>query len=101
MRTIPFDEIIIGSDRQRREFDPKRLQELADSIESKGLLHPVVLRIVEGIAHRPGKGAWQVLQVQTFSHGWQVVFSRADMPEHYTVNEKLMPTVRKFLESRK
>ena len=48
MRTIPFDEIIIGSDRQRREFDPKRLQELADSIESKGLLHPVVLRIVEG-----------------------------------------------------
>lgn len=55
----------------------------------------------QGIAHRPGKGAWQVLQVQTFSHGWQVVFSRADMPEHYTVNEKLMPTVRRFLESRK
>jgi len=47
MRTIPIDQIIIGPDRQRREFDQKRLQELADSIESKGLLHPVVLRIVD------------------------------------------------------
>lgn len=55
----------------------------------------------QGIAYRAGKGDWQVLQVQTPRFGWQVVFSRADMPEHYSVNEKLMPTVRKFLESRK
>ena len=51
----------------------------------------------EGIAHRPGKGDWQVLQVETPQHGWQVVFARADMPEHFTINEKLMPLVRAFI----
>lgn len=49
-----------------------------------------------GIAHRPGKGDYQVLQVITTNHGWQVVFKRNNMPEHYTVNEKLLPLVRQF-----
>lgn len=29
--------------------------------------------------------------------GWQVVFLRARMPEHFSVNEKLMPLVRQFI----
>lgn len=50
----------------------------------------------QGIAYRPGKGDFQMLQVLTEEHGWQCVFRRLDMPEHYTVQDKLMPLVRRF-----
>jgi hypothetical protein len=49
-----------------------------------------------GIPHRPGKGDYQVLQVYLPKIGWQVMFDKHS-PEHYTVNEKLLPTVRRFL----
>ena len=49
------------------------------------------------IGFRPGKGAWQVLQVQTPNSGWQCIHSSKDMPEHFTVQDKLMPTVKRFL----
>jgi hypothetical protein len=55
----------------------------------------------QGIAYRPGKGAFQVLQVCVPDHGYQVVFLRLDMPEHYTVNQKLLPIVQEFIRSRK
>ena len=55
----------------------------------------------EGFAHRPGNGDWQVLQVLTVDSGWQVVFERMSMPEHFTVNEKLMPTVNRFIAASK
>lgn len=48
--------------------------------------------------YRPGKGEYQVLQVQTKRHGWQVVFKRADMPEHYSINDKLYPIVKRFIK---
>ena len=54
----------------------------------------------QGIAYRPGKGNWQVLQVLTPEHGWQCVFSRADMPEHYTIQDKLYPVFKAFLNQR-
>jgi len=44
MLSINFQDIHIPDNRQRREFDEGKLNELADSIESKGLMHPVVLR---------------------------------------------------------
>lgn len=44
MRTIPLTDIIIPDDRQRREFPEDKLIELAASIRSKGLFHPIVLR---------------------------------------------------------
>lgn len=54
-----------------------------------------------GIAYRPGKGPYQVLQVQTPKDGWQVVFRKDVMPEHFTVNERLMPLVRQFIRERR
>ena len=54
-----------------------------------------------GIAYRPGRGAYQALQVFTELSGWQCIHSRADMPEHYTVQDKLMPLVRRYLEFRR
>jgi len=50
-----------------------------------------------GRAHRPGKGDYQVLQVMTDDKGWQCIFSRHDMPEHFTVQDALMPVVWKYL----
>ncbi len=44
MRPIPLSEILIPENRQRRDFDPLKLQELADSIDAHGLLHAVVVR---------------------------------------------------------
>lgn len=43
MKLIPFDKLYIPEYRMRREFDPARLQDLADSIKSKGLMHPLVV----------------------------------------------------------
>jgi hypothetical protein len=55
----------------------------------------------EGIQHRPGKGDWQVLQVCTPENGFQVVFSQLKMPEYYSLNEKLEPTVLRFINETK
>lgn len=44
MNSIPLSSLIIPENRQRRTFDEKKLQELADSILSKGLFHPPVVR---------------------------------------------------------
>lgn len=48
MNSIPLSSLIIPENRQRRSFDEKKLQELATSIMSKGLLHPPVVRTEEG-----------------------------------------------------
>jgi hypothetical protein len=50
------------------------------------------------IPHRPGKGEYQILQVYTESHGWRVVHKRLDMKEHYTVDERLVPLVKRFID---
>lgn len=44
MRFLKLTEVRIADNRQRREFDPDGLAELADSIASNGLLHPIVVR---------------------------------------------------------
>lgn len=45
---LRIEEIEISPTRQRREFDPKTLQDLADSIDRNGLLQPIVVRAKEG-----------------------------------------------------
>lgn len=44
MNVITLSSIIIKPNRQRQEFEPEALQELKNSIEDRGLLHPPVLR---------------------------------------------------------
>ena len=44
MRLIPATDLNISENRQRREFSEQRLAELAQSILSKGLFHPPVVR---------------------------------------------------------
>jgi DNA modification methylase len=47
MNFIAINAIQIPPNRQRQEFDPESLAELMDSIQSKGLFHPIVLRFVQ------------------------------------------------------
>jgi hypothetical protein len=54
-----------------------------------------------GIGHRPGKGAWQKLQVLTPKYGWQCIHSRVDMPEHYTIQDKLTSLVWDYLKEKR
>lgn len=50
-----------------------------------------------GIASRPGKGLYQVVQIETRAHGWQVIFKTATNPEHFTINKTLIPLVKQFI----
>ena len=59
------------------------------------------LREVVQIPYRDGKGSFQVMQVLTPEDGWQTVFYRIHMPEHFSVNEKLMPIIHDFYRYRK
>lgn len=47
-KVIPLASIAILDERQRQEFEAEAMQELADSIEKNGLLHPPVIREVMG-----------------------------------------------------
>lgn len=44
MKLIRLEDFILLPNRQRRTFDEKKLQELAGSIQEKGILHPPVVR---------------------------------------------------------
>lgn len=44
-RLIEISSIVIKEDRQRREFLPEELNDLTESIQARGLLHPIVLRV--------------------------------------------------------
>lgn len=46
MKCIHIQAVKVAPDRQRKLFDPAKLHEFADGIQSKGLLHPIILRIV-------------------------------------------------------
>jgi hypothetical protein len=53
------------------------------------------------IPYRPGKGQYQVLQILTEFFGWKIIYKRNDMPEHYSLDEKLVPIIKKFIDSQK
>lgn len=46
MKLIHVDAIKIAPDRQRRLFDEGKLREFAEVLQTQGLLHPIILRIV-------------------------------------------------------
>lgn len=50
----------------------------------------------EGLQHRDGRGEWQVLQVCKDGKHWNNVYSRLNMPEHFTTDRHLDNLVAKF-----
>jgi site-specific DNA-methyltransferase (adenine-specific) len=48
MKPILASDIVVPENRQRQEFDQAKLAELSASIQKHGLLHPIVLRPLDG-----------------------------------------------------
>lgn len=44
MNQGPIEHLIIPDNRQRRKFNERKMEELMASIQSKGLMHPIVIR---------------------------------------------------------
>lgn len=66
MQLIRTSEIHIAPDRQRKEFDPQAIMELATTIQSKGLMHAVVLRATDsGMTLVAGERRLRALQQLT------------------------------------
>jgi len=70
---------------------------------SRNLLHKTKLEpfkawlTSQGIQHRPPRGDYDVLQVQWKAPDWFCVFDRHTAPEHYTVDSRMEPLVRRFI----
>jgi len=47
LHVIPADDIVVKTNRQRRELDQSKLLELAGSIAQNGLIHPLVVRLAD------------------------------------------------------
>ncbi len=47
-RLIPLSDIITDPDQPRKKFDKEKLEELAASIRSKGVIEPLTVRLAEG-----------------------------------------------------
>ena len=51
MLTIPVSTIVVSPERQRQDFDPTDQGELNESIQTHGLISPVIIRFVDGVPH--------------------------------------------------
>ena len=54
----------------------------------------------ENIQNREGKGDYQVRQICKDGKHWNNIYSRLDMPEHYTVDRHLESLVHKFIREK-
>ncbi len=53
VETLPIDRIVPDADQNRKHFDPKALEELAESIKAHGVIQPLIVR--------PRDGAYQLI----------------------------------------
>lgn len=77
---------------------------------SRNLLHKSKLEpfkewlTTQGLPHRPPRGDYDVLQVLVLHKEallWMCVFDRHTAPEHYTVDSRMEPLVRRFIKEQK
>lgn len=65
LQTLPIEYLKTGRFQPRKDFDPARLQELADSILSQGVIQPIVVREVEENRYEivAGERRWRAAQL--------------------------------------
>lgn len=71
MHVVSVDKVIVPDNRQRREFDKKKLLDLANSIMRNGLFHPIVVESVENPVLRSGERRLRALREyvnQNYAH---------------------------------
>lgn len=89
MNKVPVEAIVIKQNRQRQIFDPVALQELKNSIEDTGLMHPPVLRR-EGIEWVLVAGERRLRAIQEI---WELGGDFLCDGDRYTPTEALVPFV--------
>lgn len=62
---LPIEYVTRGQFQPRREFDPEKLQELADSIAAQGVIQPVVVRQISADKYEliAGERRWRASQL--------------------------------------
>lgn len=65
-RMLPVDQLYPNPDQPRRHFDADALEDLANSIRSKGVIQPLIVRAKAGVAHAyeivAGERRWRAAQ---------------------------------------
>jgi ParB family chromosome partitioning protein len=62
---LPVDQLQVGRFQPRKEMDPARLQELADSISAQGIVQPIVVRKISTDQYEiiAGERRWRAAQI--------------------------------------
>jgi len=65
LRSLPIEYVKNGRFQPRKDFDPQRLQELADSISAQGVVQPIVVRAVDNNRYEiiAGERRWRAAQL--------------------------------------
>jgi ParB family chromosome partitioning protein len=65
LHSLPIEYLHSGRYQPRKDFDPVRLQELADSISAQGIVQPIVVRRVEDNRYEiiAGERRWRAAQL--------------------------------------
>lgn len=65
LHTLPIEHIQRGKYQPRKDFDPEKLQELADSIKAQGVIQPIVVRKIGSEKYEiiAGERRWRASQL--------------------------------------
>lgn len=71
LKLLPIEQLQRGKYQPRKEFDPEALQELADSLQSNGLLQPIIVRQLDETNYEiiAGERRWRAAQLA----GWNEI----------------------------
>lgn len=81
--SIHIEKVIIAANRQRQEFEPEALTDLANSISARGLLHAIVMRETpDGLVLVAGERRLRALET-IWLLGDGIRYNGADIPAYY------------------
>ncbi len=65
VETLPVERLQRGKFQPRKDIDPEKLQELADSIKAQGIIQPIVVRKIDAEIHEiiAGERRWRAAQL--------------------------------------
>ncbi len=65
VETLPVERLQRGKFQPRKDIDPEKLQELADSIKAQGIIQPIVVRKIDAEMHEiiAGERRWRAAQL--------------------------------------
>ena len=78
-KTLPVEQLQRGKYQPRKDIDPEKLQELADSIKAQGVIQPIVVREVNADKYEiiAGERRWRAAQLAGL-HEMPVVIKELD-----------------------